>query len=52
MKIGKDELTKEEGELLTGLALRFGVGVIPEAVEAIKETRQSGENSNTENMDR
>jgi len=40
MKIGKDKFTKEEGELLTGLALRFGVGVIPEAAEAIKQARK------------
>lgn len=40
MRIKGEELSKEEGDLLTGLALRYGVGIIPQAVETIKQVRQ------------
>ena len=37
----KKRLKKEEKELLTGLAIQYGVGIIPEALDAMEQVRES-----------
>jgi len=43
----KERLNKEERELLTGLAIQYGVGIIPEALDAIEQSRQAANNGRT-----
>ena len=44
----KKRLNKEERELLTGLAIQYGVGIIPEALDAIEQSRQAANKGRTE----
>lgn len=43
----KERLNKEERELLTGLAIQYGVGIIPEALDAIEQSRQAANSERT-----
>lgn len=43
----KKRLNRQEEELLTGLAIQYGVGIIPEAVEAIEQSRGAANRGRT-----